>query len=233
MVARNNVNVGTLFRRIGLAALSFFVVWILYSTYAGNGGYWRLFSHSGSQQGEKVNVTVFYEVLCPDSRAFVLRQLFPTWEKVPEIMDINYRPFGKAHFKEEGDNYKFECQHGPTECLGNIVHNCAVKYVQSPLPYIKCMMANNYEPMKIGKQCAEMLDINWPVIERCADSKEGKELLAEVGRESLGVKPHLSFIPTVALNGDFSDQPMRLKNLLSTVCNAFNGHRPENCIQVV
>ena len=71
-------------------------------------------------------------------------------------------------------------------------------------------------------QCAEMLDINWQVIERCANSNEGKELLAKVGSQSLGVKPHLSFIPTVALNGDFSEQSLRLKNLLSTVCNAFN-----------
>jgi len=185
------------------------------------------------EEGKKVNVTVFYEVLCPDSRAFVLRQLSPTWEKVPDIMDIHYRPFGKAHFRKEGDDYDFSCQHGPVECLGNTVHNCAVKYVQQPLPYIKCMMDNNYDPMAIGKQCADMLDINWEVIERCANSKEGKELLARAGSESLGVKPHLSFIPTVALNGDFSEQNLRLKNLLSTVCNAFNGPRPENCIQVV
>ena len=71
-------------------------------------------------------------------------------------------------------------------------------------------------------QCADMLDINWEVIERCANSNEGKELLARAGGESLGVKHHLSFIPTVALNSDFSEQNLRLKNLLSTVCNAFN-----------
>ena len=43
-----------------------------------------------------MNVTVFYEVLCPDSRHFILRQLFPTWQKVSELMEIDYRPFGKA-----------------------------------------------------------------------------------------------------------------------------------------
>ena len=47
-------------------------------------------------QAKKVNVTVFYEVLCPDSRHFILRQLFPTWEKVSDIMELDYRPFGKA-----------------------------------------------------------------------------------------------------------------------------------------
>lgn len=227
MVAKNNVNVRTLFTRILLLGVCLLAIWILYSAWYGS------YQASADVKGKKVNVTVFYEVLCPDSRSFVLRQLSPTWEKVPDIMDIHYRPFGKAHFRKEGDDYDFSCQHGPVECLGNTVHNCAVKYVQQPLPYIKCMMDNNYDPMAIGKQCADMLDINWEVIERCANSKEGKELLARAGSESLGVKPHLSFIPTVALNGDFSEQNLRLKNLLSTVCNAFNGPRPENCIQVV
>ena len=67
-----------------------------------------------------------------------------------------------------------------------------------------------------------MLDLNWEEIERCTNSGEGKDLLAESGAQSLIVKPHLSFIPTVALNGDFSGQNLRLKNLLSTVCNAYN-----------
>lgn len=227
MVAKNNVNVRTLFTRILVLGVALLAIWILYSAWYGS------YQGSADVKGKKVNVTVFYEVLCPDSRSFVLRQLLPTWEKVPDIMDIHYRPFGKAHFRKEGDSYDFSCQHGPVECLGNTVHNCAVKYVQQPLPYIKCMMDNNYDPMAIGKQCADMLDINWEVIERCANSNEGKQLLATAGSESLGVQPHLSFIPTVALNGDFSEQNLRLKNLLSTVCNAFNGPRPENCIQVV
>jgi len=227
MVAKNNVNVRALFTRILLVGIGLLVIWILYSAWYGSD------VSSADAKGKRVNVTVFYEVLCPDSRSFVLRQLFPTWEKVSDIMDIHYRPFGKAHVRKAGDSYEFSCQHGPVECLGNTVHNCAVKYVQSPLPYIKCMMENNYDPMAIGKQCADMLDINWEVIERCANSNEGKELLARAGGESLGVKHHLSFIPTVALNSDFSEQNLRLKNLLSTVCNAFNGPRPENCIQVV
>jgi len=226
MVASSNVNVRSLITRILVIAVGAIVLWILYSSY-------NTHFNSGLAKGQKVNVTVFYEVLCPDSRHFILRQLQPTWEKVSEIMDINYRPFGKAHYRMVDGEYEFQCQHGATECLGNMVHNCAVKYVKEPLPYITCMMENNWEPLAIGKKCADMLDLNWGEIERCANSGEGKDLLAESGAQSLIVKPHLSFIPTVALNGDFSGQNLRLKNLLSTVCNAYNGQRPENCIQVI
>jgi len=229
MVAKNNVSVGVLLKRLSIAVILILAIWILYAKF-------YVEKHEIiSVKGKKVNVTVFYEVLCPDSRYFVLKQLYPTWEKVPEIMDINYRPFGKAHVKKNGDGYSFRCQHGPTECEGNIVHNCAVKYVQENLlmPYINCMMKDNYEPMRIGKTCAEMLDINWLVIEKCTKGKEGQQLMAKVGYESLGVEHRLSFIPTIALNGDYDNQRGLLKNLLSGVCNKFNGPRPEKCIEVI
>jgi len=211
---------------VTLGALAVLLLWILYSQFFNEPHFFGL-------EGKRVNVTVFYEVLCPDSRSFILRQLYPTWEKVPEIMDLNYRPFGKAHFTKHGKEYSFSCQHGPLECQGNILHNCAIKYVQQPLPYIKCMMENMMEPFKIGKQCAEMLDINWDVIEKCANGAEGQELLAKVGSESLGVKHKLSFIPTIAINGNFGDQETRLKNFLSSVCRSYNGPRPDNCIEVI
>lgn len=90
MVASSNVNVRSLTTRILVITFGAIILWILYSSY-------NTHFHSGLAKGQKVNVTVFYEVLCPDSRHFILRQLQPTWEKVAEIMDINYRPFGKAH----------------------------------------------------------------------------------------------------------------------------------------
>merc|ERR1712150_169389 len=97
--------------------------------------------------------------------------------------------------KRPGGGYKFSCQHGPTECLGNIVHNCVIKYVAEPMPYIKCMMEDSYE--------------------------------------SLGVKHKLSFIPTVALDGDYSSQNNILKNFLPVLCNQYQGERPQNCVQII
>lgn len=43
-----------------------------------------------------VIVTVFYEALCPDSRSFFTKQLLPTFEKIPHLMQINLVPYGKA-----------------------------------------------------------------------------------------------------------------------------------------
>ena len=70
-------------------------------------------------------------------------------------------------------------------------------------------------------QCAERLDIDWEPIRKCAEGREGEELMAVVAQESLGVKHKLSFIPTIALDGDYSNQNNILKNFLPALCNQY------------
>ena len=56
-----------------------------------------------SFQSGTVRVDVYYEVLCPDSRYFVLHQLYPTFQKIGEAMDIHYVPYGKATVSHNGN----------------------------------------------------------------------------------------------------------------------------------
>ena len=51
------------------------------------------------------------------------------------MADLHLWPYGnaketKAVFKDE---YKFTCQHGPNECLGNILEACALFYITDAL----------------------------------------------------------------------------------------------------
>ena len=46
-----------------------------------------------------LRVDVYYEVLCPDTRFFVLQHLLPTHEKVGSLLDIHLWPYGKATTK--------------------------------------------------------------------------------------------------------------------------------------
>ena len=49
------------------------------------------------QDKGKVVVDLYYEALCPDSRDFILYQLFPAWLSLKNIFTINYIPYGKAY----------------------------------------------------------------------------------------------------------------------------------------
>ncbi|KAH7986568.1 hypothetical protein HPB49_025904 [Dermacentor silvarum] len=70
----------------------------------------------------KVSVEVFYETYCPDSRNFVLEQLNSTYAELPNIVQLQLVPYGKASRRELPNKwYSFDCQHGDKECYGNLL----------------------------------------------------------------------------------------------------------------
>lgn len=48
---------------------------------------------------EKVKITVYYEALCSDSRFFILKQLVPAYETIPDYLDVDLVPYGKAEVR--------------------------------------------------------------------------------------------------------------------------------------
>merc|ERR1711953_1307927 len=99
--------------------------------------------------GQKIQVDLYYEVLCPDSRSFVLYQLYPAWLTLQHIFTVNFVPYGKAYTYSRGDTFRFDCHFGPRECQGNIYHACAAAKISDSnqlLDYIRCMINDNYDP---------------------------------------------------------------------------------------
>ena len=43
-----------------------------------------------------VDVGVYYESLCPDSKHFITTQLVPAWNKLGHYFNVGLKPFGKA-----------------------------------------------------------------------------------------------------------------------------------------
>jgi len=171
-----------------------------------------------------VKLDVYYEVLCPDSRYFVLHELLPTFEKVGSMLDIHLWPYGKATTKVTSSGYTFECQHGEQECTGNIFHACVAEKVEDPakkLEIIKCMISDNYEPENIAKKCAGEGGIDFQEILSCATGSEGQELHYQAGVKTEALTPKVSFIPTIEIDDSQNSQKAILKNLLKEVCAVY------------
>lgn len=61
-------------------------------------------------------------------------------------------------------------------------------------------------------QCAAALGIKYNPIQKCAEGTQGDELLAGLGNRTHNFTPHITFVPTVAIN-DVSVIPIVVTNL--------------------
>lgn len=185
-------------------------------------------SFNNSEAGEKVKLDVYYETNCPDSMDFITKQLWPTYEKMSDIMKINLIPFGKATEKLRGDGSRiFYCHHGPSECFGNTVQTCAIKLypdTKTHLSFINCM-ESYFRPSRAGSMCARRSSVDYSEILDCVNGPDGNEYMHEMAVATRSLNPRLNFVPWIVVNDVFSDAVQRqaLDDLPGVVCMFYKG----------
>lgn len=185
----------------------------------------------------QVPVQVYYESLCPDSAAFINKQLSPAAKDLLQYIDLKLIPFGKSSYRTEGADVIFDCHHGPNECYGNKVHACAIENVQSNsfrtdytresliLAYVDCLMANGRDPVFPIERCASEVDYkNWENLRDCANSTTGSKLLQRLGDETRQFQDPLSSVPTVVFKNQFDSelQKRSVDNFRDTLCSVLH-----------
>ncbi|KAL3184508.1 hypothetical protein MRX96_031798 [Rhipicephalus microplus] len=124
----------------------------------------------------------------PDCHEFILGQLWPTFGKLEEYLELDLLPFGNARMKVSNGTITFYCQHGPDECLVNEVHTCAVKYVHPQrklLDFVACTLRQD-DPAQAGEPCARKVGTDWAVLDRCSRGPEGIQLPVRNGQANTG-----------------------------------------------
>ncbi|XP_026467919.1 GILT-like protein 1 [Ctenocephalides felis] len=157
---------------------------------------------SASELDGKLDVTIFYETLCPDSVRFISNQLYPNFEALAPFTNFKFVPFGKAANINDGES--FECQHGPEECRGNMLQSCVLHLLgKNPMMHMRfvgCQMHPSADHS--GKTCTRMVGIDWNLVDRCMKSDVGRLLQLRAERETNAIWPQ--FIPTIVFNGVFN-----------------------------
>lgn len=198
----------------------------------------------------QIPVTVYYESLCPDSKAFITQQLTPTLKSpLAKFVTLQLVPYGKSTYKTQGSETVFDCHHGPNECLGNKIHSCAIKNIESDsfqagktkqsktVDFINCIMSNSFPDQTFQTEsCGLKNEVkNWKNIQECSNSTEGSTLLKENGQLTQSLNPELSTVPTILFRNHFDREAHQLalidfpgalcKELMPRPqeCNARNG----------
>lgn len=160
-------------------------------------------------------IYVYYESLCPDSQAFVTKQLYPTMKNLKDFVDLKLIPFGKSSYKTQGSETLFDCHHGEIECYGNKIHACAISHIQVDsfqnehtresliVDYITCLMSGvskDESYASFAKDCADRTRVKkFDSIENCANSTEGSDLLKEMGELTNKFEYPLKSVPTITI----------------------------------
>eukprot|EP00463_Aulacantha_scolymantha_P005779 TRINITY_DN7175_c0_g1_i1.p1 TRINITY_DN7175_c0_g1~~TRINITY_DN7175_c0_g1_i1.p1 ORF type:complete len:158 (-),score=21.01 TRINITY_DN7175_c0_g1_i1:109-582(-) len=148
-------------------------------------------------------------------------------------MNFTLYPYGNAKETQNPDGtWKFTCQHGNNECIGNMIFACAMHFHPDPkdyFPFVDCMEENS-SPATAGKACASKFKLDWSEIDDCTTSKLGNSLMHQVAVATNNLSPRHQWTPWVVLNGKPLSQSQLDQHLIKLVCAAYQGSdKPSAC----
>ncbi|XP_060702421.1 gamma-interferon-inducible lysosomal thiol reductase-like [Hemiscyllium ocellatum] len=176
-----------------------------------------------------VQLGLFYETLCPDCRNFMSNQLCPTWFRLEGAMNILLIPFGNAKEIQDGQNWRFHCQHGEGECQGNTIQACMIHYLKNATSYMPviCCMESASSPLTDAQSCLQVHapTVLWDTIINCVNGSKGNELMHQNAQMTNELEPSHNYVPWILINGEHSEelQYHAENDLFGLVCNTYIG----------
>jgi interferon, gamma-inducible protein 30 len=182
-----------------------------------------------------VPVALYSEAKCPDCAAFA-----PTFEAVWNMSCVQQMvstyeeiPYGNA--QTDPASGKVSCQHGPTECEGNMIEACSVEHSTGAewLSFITCMFADFSAVPKPAQGCAKSSGLDWTTVDTCVTGGEGKKLIAANANRTDNLNPPHQYVPWLTVNGTLVADPPTggpsQADVVSAICAAYTGKAPACC----
>jgi len=197
-----------------------------------------------------VQLDIFYESMCPFCHKFFNETLKMVWKdsELKSRIDLHLFPAGNLqvvpaemvsrgyffwHEEKANDKYIFICQHGESECLGNLIHMCATKVLADPevyMPLLFCMAAKpDSVPEKSSYACMQELSVAPEPIRECVQSSAANAEMYSVTQADAGLVPERKYVPWVVVNGRHLEIGNGKADLRSTLCQALGDDAPPTC----
>jgi interferon gamma-inducible protein 30 len=132
------------------------------------------------------------------------------------------------------------CQHGPTECEGNMIEACATEIGGSNLgvEFTTCMFAAIpwASAATAGRKCAVAVGISWAPVDKCfgkGTGAQGVKLIAANAARTAALQPPHTYVPWLVVGGTpIPDPPSggpAPADFLTAICKAYTGTPPACC----
>jgi interferon gamma-inducible protein 30 len=134
-------------------------------------------------------------------------------------------------------HYNFTCQHGPNECLGNMLEQCVLNGYKNDsiaaFPVIYCMekqLHQSMKPLDVAKACSPSEDFFNQVV-KCTNGPLGNALMHLNAVETAALQPPHEYVPWIVVNGIHTEkiQDEISDDMLKFVCSHFKGSLPSGC----
>ncbi|XP_053558915.1 gamma-interferon-inducible lysosomal thiol reductase [Bombina bombina] len=196
----------------------------------------EFYTHLGEKKSSApaVQVELYYECLCGGCRNFLCFQLFPTWLMLNEIMNVTLVPYGNAMEKNVSGKWEFECQHGPEECVGNLMEACLMYYLKdigSYFPVIFCMESSSNVTKALEPCLSVYSDLPVQKVLECVNGDLGNNLMHQNALRTEGLNPPHSFVPWIVINGKYTEEgeTQAQSALFNLICDVYTGPKPDAC----
>lgn len=123
------------------------------------------------------------------------------------------------------------CQHGPSECHGNLIDSCAMAVTNynatNYMPFVECFEGTHDANSRWVSACARANNLDYGTLQRCIDGSQGLQVEGEMAKRTAAFGSSRKGTPWVVINGKYSEKAS--DNLTEAICNAFTGPRPSGC----
>ncbi|XP_019161204.1 PREDICTED: gamma-interferon-inducible lysosomal thiol reductase-like [Ipomoea nil] len=185
---------------------------------------------SSSDFDDRVSVSLYYESLCPYCANFIVNQLVKLFvTDLGSIVNLRLIPWGNT---QTAPNNAWVCQHGPDECLLDVVQACAINVwpnLEMHFRLVYCIERLQLEN-RHGEwnSCFAATGLSELPVRDCFNNGVGIRIEQGYGDETASLNPPHRFVPWVLVN----NQPLQedYDNFEAYICRAYRGNRiPQAC----
>ncbi|XP_042012192.1 gamma-interferon-responsive lysosomal thiol protein-like [Salvia splendens] len=183
-----------------------------------------------SSSDDKVNLSVYYESLCPYCANFMVNHLLKIFQTdLINIVNLRLIPWGNTQIQS---NDTWICQHGVDECRLDVIEACAINSwpkVEKHFKFIYCVeRLHLMDKHTQWQSCYGANNLDQTPVNNCYNNGLGFQLEMAYADETTKLNPRHRFVPWVVVN----NIPLQedFENFIGYVCRAYRGNKvPKAC----